>query len=148
MKNGSILIVDDYPKFADELKLLLQESNHIVTIATTSEIALQSLKEKAIDLVILDTRIEGKNGAGLRLARKIDELDEWQDGFIIVMEANATKYEVIEGIRNPLIRGWFEKSNFNLKEFLDTVDWLINTPLLKFKERCIGNSNTNKIQRI
>ena len=60
-----ILIVDDEPKIAEELKKLLEKEGCLADIASNGEMALDLLKTKSYDLAIFDYSIPPPTGLEL-----------------------------------------------------------------------------------
>jgi CheY-like chemotaxis protein len=72
-KPASILIVDDEFGLAELLREMLRESGYDVTLAINGQLALEVLKEKAIDLVVTDMMMPVMDGGELATAMRRDE---------------------------------------------------------------------------
>jgi CheY-like chemotaxis protein len=80
-----IKIIDDDEEFADNLSLILKNEGHSVEILTEIEGAVESLKEKTPDLLILDVMFPENPSAGFDLARKIRQSGEIKNLKIILL---------------------------------------------------------------
>jgi CheY-like chemotaxis protein len=80
-----IKIIDDDEEFADNLSLILKNEGHSVEILTEIEGAVESLKEKTPDLLILDVMFPENPSAGFDLARKIRQSEEIKNLKIILL---------------------------------------------------------------
>jgi DNA-binding response OmpR family regulator len=91
----SILIVDDEPKLARSLALLLQRSDYVVTTAPDAAKALELLQAGAYDLVFLDIRLPDQSG--IQLLPQIKAL--YPDMPVIILTAHATLETAIGAVR-------------------------------------------------
>lgn len=91
----SILIVDDEPKLARSLSLLLQRSDYVVTTAPDAASALQLLQAGAYDLVFLDIRLPDQSG--IQLLPQIHSL--YPDMPVVMLTAHATLDTAIGAVR-------------------------------------------------
>ena len=62
MSAGRILVVDDDPQIRRVMKVTLTGQGYEVTDAMTGEAALELLRERSFDLVLLDMNMPGMNG--------------------------------------------------------------------------------------
>ncbi len=69
---GTILVVDDTPANAKLLVDLLEHHGYATQTATSGEAALQSLRERAFDLILLDVVMPGMNGYDVCLELRAD----------------------------------------------------------------------------
>src|SRR5690625_7106953 len=69
MSQPTILIVEDEQKLSRVLQLELEYENYITEIANNGEDALQLIREKEWDLVLLDIMLPGLSG--IEVLRKI-----------------------------------------------------------------------------
>ncbi len=91
----SILIVDDEPKLARSLSLLLQRSDYRVNTAPDAASALQLLQAGAYDLVFLDIRLPDQSG--IQLLPQIHGL--YPDMPVVILTAHATLETAIGAVR-------------------------------------------------
>lgn len=57
-----VLVVDDEPDFLKLIKRRLSKRNIDVDVATSGEVALESLRKSPVDVVILDVKMPGLSG--------------------------------------------------------------------------------------
>jgi DNA-binding response OmpR family regulator len=91
----SILIVDDEPKLARSLALILQKADYVVTTAPDAARALELLQAGAYDLVFLDIRLPDQSG--IQLLPQIKAL--YPDMPVIILTAHATLETAIGAVR-------------------------------------------------
>ena len=91
----SILIVDDEPKLARSLSLILQHADYVVTTAPDAATALQVLHGGAYDLVYLDIRLPDQSG--IKLLPQIHTL--YPDMPVVILTAHASLETAIEAVR-------------------------------------------------
>jgi DNA-binding response OmpR family regulator len=91
----SILIVDDEPKLARSLALILQRADYVVTTAPDAASALQLLQAGAYDLVYLDIRLPDQSG--IQLLPQIHAI--YPDMPVIILTAHATLDTAIGAVR-------------------------------------------------
>jgi DNA-binding response OmpR family regulator len=91
----SILIVDDEPKLARSLALLLQRSDYVVTTAPDAASALQLLQAGAYDMVYLDIRLPDQSG--IQLLPQIHAI--YPDMPVVILTAHATLETAIGAVR-------------------------------------------------
>jgi DNA-binding response OmpR family regulator len=61
-KNGSILVVDDEPRFRELTSRRLANAGYVVSVADSGAAAIERLELEAFDLVLLDVNMDGMNG--------------------------------------------------------------------------------------
>ncbi|MBI4022506.1 MAG: response regulator, partial [Candidatus Andersenbacteria bacterium] len=59
---GRILVAEDDPQVGHVLAERLKEDGHAVKLAADAETALEYMKKRAVDLILLDLRLPGKSG--------------------------------------------------------------------------------------
>ena len=91
----SILIVDDEPKLARSLSLILQRAEYIVTTAEDAAKALELLRAGAYDLVFLDIRLPDQSG--IQLLPQIHAI--YPDMPVVMVTAHATLETAIAAVR-------------------------------------------------
>ena len=94
MENFSVLLVDDELEFLDTLVKRLTKRGLNITMAKSGEEALSVVREKEIDVTVLDVRMPGMDGIEtLRKMKKIDPLME-----VIMLTGHASVEAAIEGM--------------------------------------------------
>jgi CheY-like chemotaxis protein len=75
-QSSAILIVDDNPQNLQVLGKILQENNYKIEFSTSGEAALNWLKIKKFDLILLDINMPGLSGFDVcRIIRSNPEMD-------------------------------------------------------------------------
>ncbi len=93
--NDTILVVDDEPKLARSLALILQRAGYVVTTAASAGEALQLLQAGAYDLVFLDIKLPDQSG--VQLLPQIRSL--YPDMPVLMLTAHASLETAIEAVR-------------------------------------------------
>jgi two-component system sensor histidine kinase/response regulator len=96
LQDSSILIVDDNSKNLQVLGKMLQQENCMVEFALNGETALEWVKNKSFDLILLDIMMPGMNG--LKVCEKIRTNKIYQDVPIIFLSAETDKSIILEGL--------------------------------------------------
>lgn len=95
MENLKLLLVDDEERFLNTTQKLLNKSGYEVYTASSGLIALEFLKSRAIDVVILDVKMPGMDGIETlrRLKKQFPMVD------VIMLTGHATVEHAVEGMR-------------------------------------------------
>ncbi|MFV2007720.1 MAG: response regulator, partial [Longimicrobiales bacterium] len=80
MGAGRLLLVDDDRAFRRSTGALLEQDGHEVAEAADASEAVEALRERSFDLILLDLRMPGLDGI-----RLVEVLREWGDGVPILM---------------------------------------------------------------
>ena len=90
-----VLLVDDEQEFVEVLAERLEVRDIVVTKAFSGDEALAGIKEKSVDVVILDVAMPGKDGvATLKEIKQLNPIIE-----VIMLTGNATVDSAVEGMR-------------------------------------------------
>ena len=90
-----VLLVDDEQEFVEVLAERLEVRDIVVTKAFSGDEALARIKEKPVDVVILDVAMPGKDGvATLKEIKQFNPILE-----VIMLTGNATVDSAVEGMR-------------------------------------------------
>lgn len=92
----NIFIVDDEEKIRLFLSDLLTRQDHTVTEAASGEEALETLQDRAFDLVILDLKLSGRVD-GQRVLEAIRW--RWPETLVIMLTAHGTLESAVDAIR-------------------------------------------------
>lgn len=117
-ENRSILVVDDDPAVAESLRLQLDDLGFSVEVAQDGEEAIDHLKTRVPDLVILDVIMPGKNG--YEVLRWIRNEPRTTDLPVIILSAHPLVGEH-EALLHLGIDGHFNKSE-GLPALCEKVD--------------------------
>jgi PAS domain S-box-containing protein len=110
---SSILVVDDEQPVRTLLKNVLESSGIFVDAAATPEEALQKIGRKVYDLLVLDIRLPGMNGADLY--QRILEISPLHTGRVIFITGYVGEDRVrgeLESMGAPLLLKPFEMDKF------------------------------------
>jgi len=91
-----ILVVDDEPDIVDLISLNLEREGHKVVPAQTGEDALNLVKTKRPDLIILDLMLPGIQG--LEVCRHIRANPDYSDIPILILSAKDTEMDRVLGL--------------------------------------------------
>jgi two-component system, sensor histidine kinase and response regulator len=90
-----ILLVDDNPRNLQVLGKLLQEEKYEIEFAVNGEAALEWLKVKQFDLILLDLNMPGMNG--FEVCKRIRSDKEMYDVPIIFLSAESERGSILKG---------------------------------------------------
>ena len=62
---GVILVVDDDAQMRQELRSWLEQMGHAVEVAENGEAAIHAIGQRAVDMLLLDLHMDGKDGAAV-----------------------------------------------------------------------------------
>ncbi|MFH1077074.1 MAG: response regulator [Pseudomonadota bacterium] len=96
MEHFKVLIVDDENDFLETIINRLKKRDIDVTGVTNGEAALKSLKEKAVDVVVLDIKMPGRLD-GIETLREIKK--EYPFTEVILLTGHASVETSIEGMK-------------------------------------------------
>ncbi|MCX6327928.1 MAG: response regulator, partial [Bacteroidia bacterium] len=91
----SILIVDDNPHNLQVLGKLLQENKYEIEFATNGEAALEWLKAKQFDLILLDINMPGMTG--FEVCTKIRSNPDLNNVPVIFLSAETERESILKG---------------------------------------------------
>ncbi len=121
-----LLVVDDDPGMQLFLKDALEQAQYAVTVKGSAEDALETLKDDAFDLILMDVRLPGMSG--LEAVDEIQKADRRTP--IIIMTAHGTRDSALDAVR----RGAYD---YFTKPFsLDELEIIVRRALEK--KRLIG----------
>ena len=91
--HGRVLIVEDDAEIADVLRRVLRQEGHDPVIAVDGETALESARDFAPDLVILDLGLPGMDGVEVA-----HHLRERNDVPILILTARSDTEDLVQGL--------------------------------------------------
>jgi pilus assembly protein CpaE len=91
----TVLIVDDSPTAAPELRALLESADYRVLLALRGEEALDTLRDGNVDLVITETLLPGMDG--FELVRQIRQEPAWAQLPIIILTVRSAPEDYAAG---------------------------------------------------
>lgn len=95
LKGSSILIVDDNPKNLQLLAKFLKEEKYEIEFAINGEAALEWLKSKKFDLILLDINMPGMNG--FEVCEKIRSDSALANLPVIFISAESERESILKG---------------------------------------------------
>ncbi len=104
MADKLIMIVDDDPDLVEAVAMKLESKNYKVSKAYDGEEALEKIKTRKPDLMILDVMMPKKNGWAV--CNEIKTNDEYKDIIVVMLTAVAdavptTSYTHYDGMTTP-----------------------------------------------
>lgn len=128
-----ILLVDDEPGVRFVLSAVLEQSGLAVDQAEDGLGALHKIQQRKPDLVITDLRMPKMNGFELlfEIRTKFPE---------IPCVAISGEFLTAAAQQGPLADAFFQKGNYEVKDFLDKISELLATPRNSLTERPLTSS--------
>ncbi len=117
-RKPTVLIVDDNPDNLGVLGSIVAENKHIPGFATSGTEALDYIKEKRPDLILLDIMMPGMDG--FEVCRRLKQDTTLADIPIIFLTAKTEKEEVIAGLELGAVD--YVTKPFNKKELMTRVN--------------------------
>ena len=96
-KDYKILIIEDDPKTAQLIGLLLRDQDFVVMVATGGEDALGSGQVEKVDLILLDINLPGING--LEVCKRLKSSKSTLHTPVIFLTSESDQKKKIEGFR-------------------------------------------------
>ncbi len=96
MAKGSVLVVDDEDNIALSLEYLMKEQGYDVRVARDGEAALEALRERAPDVMLLDVMMPRRDG--FDVCQTVRAAPEWSDVRIILLTAKGRAIEREKGL--------------------------------------------------
>lgn len=91
-----VLIVDDEPNIVLPLQFLMEQSNYIVSVATSGEEALEKIIQFNPDLILLDIMLPGVDGYEVCEIVRLNP--DWKGIKIIFLTAKGREVDVAKGM--------------------------------------------------
>lgn len=120
MSAKKILVVDDDIEFSELIKLRLQANNYEVITASSGREALDFLREKRPDAVLLDILMPGADG--LETLKKIRKFDKRLPVFIITAFSNEERFR----LANKFAASGFIVKTSDLKKEVENITSALN----------------------
>lgn len=96
MANGSVLVVDDEPNIALSLEYLMKGQGFEVRVARDGEAALEALRERLPDVMLLDVMLPKRDGYDV--CQTVRATPEWKGLRIIMLTARGRAIEQEKGL--------------------------------------------------
>ena len=91
-----VLIVDDEPNIVLPLQFLMEQSNYIVSVASSGEEALEKIIQFNPDLILLDIMLPGVDGYEVCEIVRLNP--DWKGIKIIFLAAKGRELDVAKGM--------------------------------------------------
>jgi DNA-binding response OmpR family regulator len=92
----NILLVDDEPSILLSLEFLMEQEGYDVQTATDGDEALQAVREKLPDLILLDIMMPKRDG--FEVCQIIRANPEWKETKIIILTAKGREVDQEKGL--------------------------------------------------
>ena len=129
--NGGIVVAEDSPTQAEQLRHLLSQRYENVTVAGNGEDALQAARRQKPSLIISDVVMPGMDGYALCRAIKSD--DSLKDVPVVLVTTLSDPRDVIEGLACGADN--FIRKPYNEKYLLSRIDHVLANRELRKNER-------------
>lgn len=96
MAQGSVLVVDDEPNIALSLEYLMKGQGFEVRVARDGEAALDALRERTPDVMLLDVMMPGRDG--YEICQTVRANPSWAGVRIIMLTARGRMIEQEKGL--------------------------------------------------
>jgi diguanylate cyclase (GGDEF)-like protein/PAS domain S-box-containing protein len=93
---GTLLVVDDDPKIQEVLSFHLTQDHHSVSVAQTGTTALESIRQKKFDLVLLDLQLPDMTGLHVLMALR--EIYSQTELPVIIVSGLSESENVIQAL--------------------------------------------------
>jgi DNA-binding response OmpR family regulator len=121
MAAGSVLIVDDEANIALSLEYLMKEEGFDVRVARDGEAALDALRDRLPDVMLLDVMMPKRDG--FEVCQTVRATPEWAGLRIIMLTARGRAVEKEKGL--ALGADDYITKPFSTREVVDRVKQLL-----------------------
>lgn len=111
-----ILIVEDEKPMAKALQLKLNNSGYEAEVVFDGESALNFLKKKKVDLIILDLVMPKLDGFGV-----LKSLKDKKNKIPVIVASNLGQVDDIQKAKDLGAKDYFVKSDTSLKEVIENI---------------------------
>ncbi|GAB6144832.1 response regulator [Desulfocicer niacini] len=96
MEKMKLLLVDDEERYLKTTRRLMEKKGYSVSVATSGQEALETLKKQTIHVVILDVKMPGMDGnETLKVIKQLYPLVE-----VVMLTGHATVDSAIDGLKS------------------------------------------------
>jgi DNA-binding response OmpR family regulator len=117
----SVLLVDDEPNIVLSLEFLMNQAGYDVRIARDGDAALQAVRDRAPDLILLDVMTPGRDG--YEVCQTIRANPAWRNVKIVMLTAKSREVEREKGL--ALGADDYITKPFSTRELVDRVKRLL-----------------------
>ncbi len=126
-----VLVVEDSPTQAEELKYLLAEGGYAVTVARNGQQALASIRAHPPTLILSDVVMPEMDG--FELCRRIKSQPEIKDIPVILLTSLATPADIVSGLSSGADN--FIRKPYEPKYLLSRMDYILTNRELRRTEK-------------
>ena len=119
-KKNEILIIEDEADIGTLLKEFLEKHNFNITLAEEGKVAVELLKRKNFDLLIVDMLLPGEHGLDIIKMKGHNFITP-----IIIVSGIYDENEVLHRMKDSNVK-YFIKKPFDLKDLLEKVNSAID----------------------
>ncbi|MFV2040746.1 MAG: response regulator [Candidatus Hydrothermarchaeales archaeon] len=120
-----VLVVDDEEDFLYQIKRMLERAGLNVATATSGMEALSMLKDISPDLILLDVMMPKMTGWDL--AKTIKEMEGFKDATIAMLTVKSELEDKVISLEDSGA-AWHITKPIEMKKFVNTVKWLLESP--------------------
>jgi len=123
-RQGRILLVDDLPKWREQLVEILQGEGYFADSASSVAEALEKLKETFYHVLVLDVRMvpaDSSNIEGIDLLGELDKLGLSEAIKVIILSAYGNQKRMRLAFKDYKVADFLSKDNFNKQVLLEPV---------------------------
>ncbi len=128
-KHNKILVIDDDPGLRKSLSVFLTKNGYKIISAENGEQGIKLLKNKAVDLVLLDIRMPGMDG--ITVLKRIKKLSPYLN--VIIITGFGTVETAVEAMKEGAID--YITKPFDLHELKAKIEKYIELEYLLIKNR-------------
>jgi DNA-binding NtrC family response regulator len=129
MRNPRILIVDDEPNIRRGLAEALDDQGYVIEQAASGEDALELLRSKGFDLVLVDLVMEEMDG--IEVLKEINK--EWPQTEVVIITAHGTIQTAVRALKEGAYD--YLTKPINVKRFRSYVHNILRTQELEEENR-------------
>lgn len=130
---GKILVVEDDEDIRDLLKFNLTGRGYDVSVATSGEEGLLSVKDHQYDLIVLDWMLPGVSG--VQVAKVARGMENGKSVGILMLTAKSEPQDIVEGLEAGA-------DDYMVKPFDIDVLWARVSALMRRSQRISASKNT------
>ena len=123
-RQGRILVVDDLPKWREQLVEILQSEGYFADSASSVAEALEKLKETFYHVLVLDVRMvpaDSSNIEGIDLLGELDKRGLSEAIKVIILSAYGNQKRMRLAFKDYKVADFLSKDNFNKQVLLEPV---------------------------
>jgi len=120
-KKNEVLIIEDDIDIGTLLKEFLEKNDFDITLAEDGKVAVELLKVKHFDLLIVDMLLPGEHGLDIINMKRHNSITP-----IIIVSGIYDEHEVLHRMKDPNVKNFLKKP-FDLNDLLEKVNSAVDT---------------------